>query len=218
MDVAKFFSPADLAEVAAAVREVEARSAGEIVPYAVGSSDTYPSAVWKAATLGALLAALAAAVAYELGGLWGPSPALWLALPPPAGAALGYLGAALIPALRRALLPPELLDQQVRQRALAAFVEQEVFRTKGRTGILVFLSLFERRVVILADQGITTKVGQPEWDAIVAGVVAGIRGGAPGRALADGILHCGDLLARHGVAAAPGDVDELPDRLRMEPS
>ncbi len=102
----------------------------------------------------------------------------------------------------------------MRQRALAAFVEEEVFRTEARTGVLLFLSMLERRVVVLADAGINARVGQSEWDAVSAGIVDGIRRGQPGAALAAAIRACGDLLAVHGFRSRTADRDELSGELR----
>ncbi len=215
MHVAKFFSPDDLREIEEAVRAAERRTAGEIVPYAVSHSDHYEAAPWKGAALGAFAAALAAGAARWLGESWGlPSPA-WVVVPPLAGGALGYLAAAAIRPFKLALAGAAKVEHRVRQRAAAAFLEHEVFKTRSRTGVLIFLSLLERRVVVLADAGINARVGQHEWDAIVAGIAAGIRDGRPGRALAEAIGRCGELLERDHLARAADDADELPDRLQM---
>ncbi len=64
--------------------------------------------------------------------------------------------------------------------------------------------------------GINTHVGQHEWDAVVAGIVAGMGDGKPGKALGAAIARCGELLERHGVAIRADDTDELPDKLRMQ--
>ncbi|HLE60514.1 MAG TPA: hypothetical protein VI700_03160 [Thermoanaerobaculaceae bacterium] len=213
--VESFFSPADLKEIEAAVREAEGTTAGEIVPYVVSRSDHYEAAAWKGATLGAFLAVAAAATIYQLGGFWGGFPLAWILLPALAGGAVGFAAVALIRPLKLWLAGPAAVDHDVRQRATAAFVENEVFRTRERTGILIFLSLYEHRVVVLGDAGISARVQQHEWDAVVAGIVEGIRSGRPGTALASAIRRCGELLARRGVAARPDDTDELPDRLRM---
>ncbi len=213
MHVERFFSPADLEEIEAAVRAAESRSAGEIVPYAVSHSDHYEAATWKGATLGAFLAVVGAAVLYWAGGYWGGFVLAWIVVPPLAGGALGFLASALIRPLKLALAG-SAVEHHVHQRATAAFVETEVFRTRERTGVLLFLSLFERRVVVLGDSGINSHVGQHEWDGIVAEIVRGMRAGTPGKTLADAIRRCGDLLARRGVAVSPDDADELPDELR----
>lgn len=209
----RFFSPPDHAAIEAAIRELEAQSAGEIVPYAVERSDHYVRAIWTASTLGALAAALAAALIRGTGDLWGGPIVLWITLPPGTGAALGWLAALALPALRRALVPSDVLTERVRQRATQAFVEEEVFRTRARSGILIFLSLFERRVVVLADRGLERHVTPGEWEEVVAGIAAGMRRGQPGPALAEGIRRCASLAAR--LPPRPDNRDELPDQLRL---
>ena len=215
--VDRAFSPADLAAVAAAVREVESRSPGEVVPYAVDRSDGYPEGTWAAATFAALLGGLAAAIINAAPGGWVEHVALWTAGPPTVGAAVGYLLATIWPGLRVRLVPAHTVEHRVHQRALAAFVEQEVFKTRARTGILVFLSLLERRVVVLADAGINARVPQGEWDAVAAEVIAGMRRAEPGHALSSAIRRCGDLLTTHGFTATPDDRDEFSNELRRRP-
>ena len=213
------FAAEDHAAIEAAVREVESQSPGEIVPYAVDRSDSYREAAWITATLGALLAALVTAllVGSRAFGEGLGDAVLWIAGPPTVGAAVGYLLGTVWPAFRVRLVHADVIEHRVRQRALAAFVEQEVFRTQARTGILLFLSLLERRVVVLTDAGINARVPQHEWDAIVAGIVAGMRLGRPGPALATAIRHCGRLLATQGLTRRSDDTDELTDELRRRP-
>ncbi|HVR97568.1 MAG TPA: hypothetical protein VMW27_13200 [Thermoanaerobaculia bacterium] len=210
----RLFSDSDLQAIQAAVQEAEARTSGEIVPYVVEASDDYPNAVWKGAAWGAILAPLLAWGIYRLGGLWGTHLTLWVILPAAAGAAAGYLLTAFLPVLKRWMAGEEVLELRAERRAAVAFLEQEVFNTRDRTGILLFLSLFEHRVIVLADSGIHQKVSQEEWDGVVAGVVTGIREGRPGAALAAAIRECGKILERHGVARRPDDRDELTNELR----
>jgi putative membrane protein len=213
----RVFSPGDLAAIEAAVRDVESRSPGEVVPYAVDHSDAYHDALWTVATLGSLLGGLLTAALDGAFGGWRDAPAASVVGLPAAGAALGYLLASVWPELRLRLVPAHTVDHRVQQRAVAAFVEQEVFRTRARTGVLVFLSLRERRVVILADTGISARVEQREWDTITAGIVAGMRRAEPGPALASAIRRCGELLAAHGLGTPPRSRNELSDELRRRP-
>jgi putative membrane protein len=208
------FSESDMAAVRAAVTEAEKRTSGEIVPYVVPASDAYPNALWKGAAFGALAGPLLALAFHRLWDLWGTPLDLWITAPAAAGAAIGFLLASFVPPVKRWLAGDELLELRTRQRAEMAFLEEEVFRTRERTGILLFLSLFEHRVVVLADSGIHTLVEPGQWDGVAAGIAAGIRAGRPGEALLEAIRTCGDLLERHGVARQADDVNELPDELR----
>lgn len=212
----QLFSPADLEAIREATAAAEGRTSGEIVPVVVDVCDDYDDVAWKAAALGALAAALAAAAIHHLSGWWPGAFWLWLAGPPAAGAAVGYLLIQWCPGLRRALIPAETLELRVQRRARQAFLEEEVFKTVERTGILIFLALFERKVVVLGDEGINRAVRPEAWRHIVDELVAGITSGRTGAALITAIEACGDLLAEHGVEIRPDDEDELPDGLRME--
>jgi putative membrane protein len=212
----RFFTPADLDAVRAAVREAEERTAGEIVPHVVERSDEYPGAAWKGAALGAFLAPFAAAAVYRWSSIWGVPLLYWILLPPLVGGAVGYFVTAFLPPLRRFMAGEEMLEARTRRRAAEAFVRQEVFRTRDRTGILLFLSLFEHRVVLLADSGIHEKVEVERWEAITGRVAQGIRRGQPGPALVEAIRECGEILERHGVARRADDRDELANELRRE--
>jgi putative membrane protein len=215
MDTDRFFSQADLAAIQAAVREAEARTSGEIVPFVAGRSDDYQNALWKGAALGALLGPMAALALHRWSTIWGIPMGIWIALPAPLGGAAGYLLALLHP-VRRWMAGEPALDARARRRAAVAFLEQEVFRTRGRTGILLFVSLFERRVVLLADSGIHQKVEEGDWGEITRRLAQGIRSGRPAPALIEAIRACGELLERHGVERQADDQDELSDELRLE--
>jgi putative membrane protein len=208
------FTEADLALIREAVSEAEAGTAGEIVPYVVPASDVYASAVWKGATFGALAGALIGWAIHHYGGLWGGALFFWMVVPAAAGAALGLLIVNAVPVLKRLLAGDDLIDLRTRRRAALAFLDEEVFRTRDRTGILLFVSLFEHRVVVLGDSGINQKVKAEEWDALVRRAAEGIRAGRPGAALAEAVTACGKLLAERGVNIQPSDVNELPDELR----
>lgn len=215
MRVDRFLGAEDLAAVEAAVREAEEASGGEIVPYVVDASDAYPGAAWTAAAWGAVAAPLAAAGLVEWLEPWGGWP-LWMTLPAFAGAGAGFLAGRWIEPLRRLVVPAPVAERRVGQRAAAAFLDEEVFLTRDRTGVLIFVSLFEHRVVVLADSGIHRRVPEGSWDAVVAEAVIGLRAGKAGAALADAVRRVGALLAEHGVPLAADDRNELADRVRRE--
>lgn len=215
MDPQRFFSDQDREAIRAATAEAEGRTGGEIVSYAVERCDAYEEAAWKGAALGALALALAAGLAHWLGAFWGGWGLLWITLPAGAGAAAGFALGTWVPGLQRRLVTPEVLEQRVARRAAVAFVDEEVFATRDRTGVLLFLALFEHRVVVLADSGINARVEPAAWEAISEGIARGIREGRPAAALVEAIGACGRLLEEKGVARRPDDVDELGDELRV---
>lgn len=203
--------------IRAAVRAAEVGNAGEIVPFVTAASDAYEAALWRGGLVAALVATALAAALHQALGLWGLG-LLWIGLPPLGGALAGLWATRAIPGLRRVLAGQALLEREVRQRAAEAFLAEEVFRTRDRTGILIFLSVFERRVVILADSGIHHAVGPQEWDAVAKELARGIGAGRPASALVAAVERCGVLLRERRVEPRPDESNEHDDGVRIDAS
>ena len=206
MRPSEMIGPADRERIEAAVRAAEAETAGEIVVSVVGRCGRYAAAGWR---LGVALAGVALLSASYL-------PEAWLLLE-----ILGLQAAALvaghvlirIDGLRRAFVPQRTLCEKAELAAIRAFHEQGIRRTEGRTGILIFVALFEHRVVVLADEAIDAVLDPGEsWQEIVDLVLEGIRAGRITDGLEAAIARCGEILA-HPLPAAPDDVDEIPHGL-----
>jgi putative membrane protein len=213
--IQKFFSSDDLDRIQAAVREAEQKSSGEIVPYFVERSDNYEEALWRAAGFSVLIALFSFFFVDRFTDLWFPVGVGELSLVTMLAGSLTAALTHLIGPLKRFFAGRDLIDRRVQQRATEAFVSEEVFKTRERTGIMIFLSLFEHEVVVLGDSGINAKVQKQEWDTIVDLVVKGIKSGNPTQGLIHGIRACGDLLERKGVERRSDDRDELSDRMRI---
>jgi putative membrane protein len=214
MRIHSLFSEDDLEAIRKATAAGESRTSGEIVPYIVERVVDRDTARWRGATLGALGAALVAGLVNAFGDFWGGFGVWWITLPTVVGAGAGYLVAGLDTVGRR-LIPEDHVERAVQLRAEAAFLEEQVFATRDRTGILVFLALFERRAVILADEGIHRAVPQGEWQHLVDDLIAGIKAKRAAAALVDAVTRSGELLERYEVARRPDDEDELPDAPRI---
>ncbi len=117
------------------------------------------------------------------------------------------------PRIIRLLTSDERMAMKVRLRAERAFYEQGLHKTKEGTGILIFLSLLERRAQILADQAIDALVPPGTWDTLVHDLVQGIQADRQTEAFCDVIARCGDLLAIHFPARDGDNPNELPDEL-----
>lgn len=103
-----------------------------------------------------------------------------------------------IPAIDRLVVPKAYRSLAVYRRALRHFTESGVYDTKEQSGILIFVSLLEREVRIIADRGICSKIEQSKWDAIASQLAAGFaKGSSSEKALIHAVEQCGELLARH---------------------
>ncbi len=221
------FPPSEREALRLAVADLERRTTAEIVPFVVARSDRYANADWKGAALGALGGGLAAAALHRGLGLWGLDPALWIALPPAVGAALGWL-AARLPILTRALVGKERIDEQVRRRAEEAFLAENLAATASREGLLLFVSLFERRVLVLPDIGLRERIPAAAWDGVAAGIAGRLTNQSPASALAAGVEHAGEVLRAAGLtvdsaadstsnlAPISAGPNELADELRLD--
>ena len=202
-------SPEDRLRIETAIADAERDTSGELVVVVVSSCDDYAYVPWR---LGVLLAALAMLGVVVLGE---DVPAAALlgaqALALAAGLLLGRL-----PAVRHHLVSEEVQEARVAERARRAFAEHGLARTAKRTGILVFVTLLEHRVVVLADEGIDRALGPGErWEDVVALVLDGIRSGRAVDGLLAGIRRCGEILAAH-LPAPPVQTDEIRNLVVLE--
>jgi putative membrane protein len=211
----KLFSPEDLRRIREAVQGAEQRTAGEIVPYIVEQSDFYEEALWRCGGVLALLSLVAVSVLTHFTDLWLPIGVQELSLVTMVMGGAGATATYFSSALRRLAAGEAALGRRVMARAIQAFVSEEVFTTRDRTGILIFISLLEHRVVVMGDAGINAKVEQHEWDRIVELIISGIKRDRAVEGLLEAIHACGQLLEQKGVARRNDDRDELSDELRM---
>jgi putative membrane protein len=116
------------------------------------------------------------------------------------------------PVLKTAFIGPKRREITVMQRAVRAFYEKGLYKTKKNTGVLFFLSLLEHKVWVLADKGIYEKIDQETLNRFAHTVSQGIKEGRACDALCGAMKEAGDLLAKHFPVTA-GDIDELPDTL-----
>jgi putative membrane protein len=153
---------------------------------------------WVAAHAGALNSAIMAALAgYAVVQL-----ALFVAT----------LLVASIPQVRRVLTPGSVKRAHVHARAVEQFAHR-LHQTDGRTGVLIFASLAERRVEVIGDEDIHAKVGDVAWNGAVSAALARIRTGDVAGGLTEAVRLCGQALADHfppdGHGPPAGDVAEI---------
>jgi len=156
--------------------------------------------------------------------LWATLPAWYLP---------GFFGAVLviliglvfmianIPVIDRLIVPKDSRTAAVTRRTARHFTESGVYATKDNSGILIFISLLEHEVRIVADFGISSKINQLEWDALAAGLVSGFNYKnskiTAGDAIVKTVEKCGKLLAEH-FPPLEENPNELNDGLVILPS
>jgi len=114
--------------------------------------------------------------------------------------------------LRMALTPGMTKHRRVHRRAVELFRAGCEMRTHGRTGVLLYLSLAEKRAEIVADKAIADKVEAEAWGEAMAALVDEVKAGRPGQGMAAAVEKIGAVLAP--ILPPTGtNPNELPDRL-----
>lgn len=118
----------------------------------------------------------------------------------------------LLPAVRLLMVPKRTMFERAHAEAQRQFAAHGLHRTEARTGVLIFVSLAEHYVEVVADIGIAAKVQQEVWDRAVKALVQAMKRGKVADGYVEAISICGEVLAQH---FPPPKVnrDELPDKL-----
>jgi len=207
----RFFAEAEKERLRTVVREVESRTVGEVVAMVVDASDDYPEAEIIGGILLSMLGSLILTFLFFHASIFLFLP-ISLVLFLPSKFLLRRL-----PQLKKPFLGADRKGEAVRIRAFVAFHEHGLDKTRQNTGLLFFLSLFERKVHILADRGIYPKIGQETLDGYARIIARGVKEGRACDALCQAIQETGRLLSVHFPTVA-GDTNELPDTVIIEHS
>jgi putative membrane protein len=217
-------SEADHVRVSDAVAKAERESDGEIVTIIAPRSDAYHDVMLHYAVLLMLAVPVSFALVPQAwidwaSGLflgWGselsrPLVMTFLFIKLVAAFLLVRLLLMWMP-LRMALTPASTKTRRVRRRAVELFRTGTERKTKGRTGVLLYLSLLEHRAEIVADEAIHSQVDADVWGEAMAALIEEVKAGRPGEGVARAVEQIGVVLAR----CLPPNADnpnELSDRL-----
>lgn len=217
-------SEADHDKVSAAIVAAEEKSSGEIVAVVTPASDAYHDV--------ALHWAVAAMVLVLAWAAWRPDWLAWWYDKLTFGwhadptlselltflmilAVLKFTAVLLIlkwKRLRLALSPSATKHRRVRRRAIEVFRAAAERRTTGRTGILVYLSMAERRAEIIGDEAITSVTSPETWGEAMTALLVRVRAGQVADGIVAAIEQVGAVLAEHFPRSAD-DANEIPDKL-----
>lgn len=206
----------DFEEIKQSVKKAEEKTTGEIALAVAAESSSY--AFWELlAAVGVTLALLiclfplANQIYAWLGRiLWGEEPwylAAFYCLVCAIVVAVLY-AVFNIPAIDSLVIPDRVKNSCVSARALRYFTESGVYCTREHSGVLVYVSYFEKQVRIVADKGISEKISQDLWNLIADEVADEFSKGNAKSAFLKAVARCGELLAENFPAK-----EENPDEL-----
>jgi len=209
MKAATFFTHEESERIKATTQSVESHTDGEVAVMVVDRSDRYLDAeILGGIILGSLLA-LSLTVLFFHDSLWFYIllsllfffPFQWLCFK--------------IPKVKTVFIPVKRKEERVKLRAEQAFFEKGLYKTQFHTGVLIFLSLLEQKVWVLADKGIYEKMTQENLNRFAQDISLGIKEDRACESLCQAIEGIGRLLAEH-FPLTPGHKDELPDEVMTE--
>ena len=193
----------DRQRIEAAIAAAEQRTHGEIMVAFARQSSRYDRHVWLIAGLiSFLVSGVTVLLSPMIAGDW----VLLLQL-------CSFLAVGFVmedSGLGPRLAPSRLQAEAVRQRAQTQFFELGLHATAHRAGVLIYISMAERRVEILADQGIDALAGPQAWEDIALQFRHIARQASPVDAALGAVKACADILARHFPTHAE-NADSLPN-------
>jgi putative membrane protein len=205
----RFFTGEEKERLKEAAIDAESRTVGEIAIMVIDQSSQYPEAEVLGAIFLSGMVSLGLTAWLFHGLVWFFIPLLFLLFFP------ARLLFKTIPRLKHFFVGRNRLEKAVKERAVRAFYERGLYKTKEHSGVLFFLSLLERKVWVLADKGIHGKIHQPTLNKFAGMIARGIKEGRPCDALIEAVHGMGDLLAEH-YPVAGRKVDQLPDEIICE--
>ncbi|HOP47780.1 MAG TPA: TPM domain-containing protein [Desulfobacteraceae bacterium] len=196
------------------IAETEKTTGTQIVLAVIRRSDTYAELPWKAFALGASIAGLLLFALSPAFYDWSPEFIVLIAVTVilACGALLALL-TVLIPVFARVFLSAHRAEVEVQQYAESLFLAKELFATSGRTGILMMVSLFERRIVIIPDSGLDNKFKESNIQSVIASMAPLLKQKEVSRSFEAGLKQLAGILGTSGLGTGK---NELPDEIIEE--
>jgi putative membrane protein len=220
-----FLSEQDNKAIEATVKKAEAGTSGEIVFAAAQASSHYHHANLQGALIGmAMVTILFMMIPYihiTTNNAWSdfvipivPNPTNLLCTEAISFAAFLII----LPhwPWRRWIISKQEMNARVHEAAFMQFYSSGLYKTRESNGVEIYLSLFERKVVVIGDQGIHEKMGDEHWDRVRNLIIQGIKRGDACSGICAAIESCGKALAEH-FPPRPDDINELPDQVIIRP-
>jgi len=216
----KRFTEDDKRRINEAVGRAELKTSAEIVPVVATASGRYDRpedivGVWFG--LAGMIAAWYLVPSGEgAPGSWGGFPSWAKLLCLAAAVVVGFLAGATLAThvgwLRRLFTPRSQMRDEVAARAREMFFDGRVHHTAGATGVMMYISLYERMATILADQAVMDSLGAEALEELRGELLRRLGEFGPTEALCGVIESAGERLGPV-LPREADDVNELPDGL-----
>ncbi len=118
-----------------------------------------------------------------------------------------------LPFIDRLIIPKSVKEEKVKEKADLCFLEYGVSNTRDRTGVLIFISKLEKKVMILADTGIAQVYSNDSWQKQVDRIINGIKTKNFTAELSEVIREIGQVLSQN-FPIKSDDTNELSDHVR----
>jgi putative membrane protein len=197
-----------------AVTQAEKKSGGEIVTYITKASDDYNNIYWAVGFFFAFIGSSIFIFFYSFFQFIASYSIFFLSAVFLLPLLIIYF-LYIIKPLRLLFIDKNQINHYVNLKAKEAFLEKEVFNTQDRTGVLIYISLFEKRVVVLGDSGINKKVSKDKWDTVIITIIKGIKSNSLASGIISGISLCGTILKENNVKRKARDKNELDDNVQF---
>lgn len=200
-----FLSESEKARIEAATRKVEQQTLGEVVTVISAASDSYRyiPLLWAAFMTLATPALLSLFGNLSLTNIYAIQLLVFI----------GFWGAFRWPPLRRFIVPTAVQQRRARRLAYESFHRIGLQNTSHKAGVLIFVSVEEHYVQIIADSGINNAAPDGLWDKAVEEFIENIRNGSIVDGFEQCIEHCGALLIEKFPATGDTPANELTDVL-----
>jgi putative membrane protein len=194
--------------IADTVREIEEQTDAEVVVVVRGRSGSYRQADYLFGALLAFLGLLFVLFSpFDFHTYWVPFDVIALFV-------VGAFICSRTPFLRRLLTTRKFRANAARAGAAAMFYEAGIANTSAENGLLVYLSLLERRLEIIADRGILKAIPALKWNTTTFELKRVARSCDPDELIAS-LRNLGSVLAAD-MPATGENPNELVDGPRIE--
>ncbi len=207
-------------QIEKSVSEAEGRTSCEIVPVVATASGRYDRpedmvGLWLA-VLAAVAVWFASPRTLNDSGNWDGQSWMVPVLIMVAGVVSAFIVGIVIGSrvgwLRRLFTPRQQMLDEVAARARETFFDKRIHHTSDATGLLIYVSLFEHRAVVLGDQNVMDKLGQDFLDRLCQQLTTGFQQGNFVETMCGVIANAGEELAGP-LPRSSDDVNELEDSL-----